>query len=44
MELQMVLCHRAVGSMKQDILRRDSEPAFHSLAKSLLVVKHCTVS
>jgi len=32
MELQMMLCHRAVGSMKQNILRKDSEVAFRSLA------------
>ena len=32
MELQMILCHRAVGSMKQNILLKDSEPAFRSLA------------
>jgi len=36
MELQMVLCHRAVGSMKQNILRKDSEAAFKSLARILL--------
>ena len=28
----MVLCHRAVGSMRQNILERDSEAAFKSLA------------
>ena len=37
MELQMVLCHRAVGSMKQSILHKDSEAAFRSLARILLV-------
>ena len=37
MELQMILCHFAVGSMKQNILRRDSEAAFKSLAKILLL-------
>ena len=37
MELQMILCHRAVGSMRQNILRQDSESAFKSLASSLLV-------
>ena len=36
MELQMLLCHRAVGSMKQNILRQDSEAAFKSLARILL--------
>jgi len=35
MELQMLLCHRAVGSMKQNI-RQDSEAAFKSLARILL--------
>ena len=34
-ELQMVLCRRAVGSMKQNILHWDSEAAFKSLAKIL---------
>ena len=37
MELQMILCHRAVGSMKQNILRKDSEAAFKSLARILLL-------
>ena len=36
MELQMMLCHRAVGSMKQNILHKDSEGAFKSLAGILL--------
>jgi len=36
MELQMILCHRAVGSMKQNIHFRDSEAAFKSLARILL--------
>ena len=36
MELQMMLCHRAVGSMKQNILHQDSEAAFKSLAGILL--------
>jgi len=36
MELQMILCHRVVGSRKQNILRKDSEVAFKSLAKILL--------
>jgi len=35
MELQMILCHRAFGSMKQNILRQDSEAAFKSLARVL---------
>jgi len=35
MELQMLLRHRAVGSMKQNILRQDSEAAFKSLARIL---------
>ena len=33
MELQMILCHRVVGSMKQNIIQKDSEPAFKSLAR-----------
>ena len=33
MELQMVLCHRAVGSKKQNILHNDSEAAFKDLAR-----------
>ena len=37
MELQMVLCHRAVGSMKQNVLEKDSEAAFKALAGALLV-------
>ena len=36
MELQMILCHRAVDSMKQNILHKDSEAAFKSLARTLL--------
>ena len=36
MELQMVLCHRAVGSGKQNIRHKDSEAAFKSLARILL--------
>ena len=40
LDLQMVLCHRAVGSMRQNILHKDSEAAFHFLAKNLLGV-HC---
>jgi len=38
MELQMVLCCRNVGSMKLNILRKDSEPAFKSLARSLFLL------
>jgi len=37
MELQMILCRRAVGSMKQNILRNDSNVAFQSLARVLLL-------
>jgi len=36
MEMQMMLCHHVVGSTKQNILRRDSEAAFKSLARILL--------
>jgi ankyrin repeat protein len=36
-ELQMILCCRSTGSTKQNILRKDSEPAFKSLARSLLL-------
>jgi len=35
MELQMVLCHRVVGSKKDNILSRDSELSFKKLAKVL---------
>jgi len=35
MELQMLLCHRVVGSTKQNILSRDSEHSFRLLAKVL---------
>ena len=35
LELQMILCHRGVGSMKQNIRHKDSEPAFESLATIL---------
>ena len=38
MELQMVLCHRAVGSTKQNILHKDSEAVFNSLARILLLL------
>jgi len=37
MELQMVLCHVAVGSAKDSILSKDSEAAFKSLARVLLL-------
>ena len=37
MELQMILCHRAFGSMKQNILLKDSEAAFKSLAGTLIL-------
>jgi len=40
MELQMVLCCRVVGSTKQNILRKDSEVAFRSLAKVLHLPSH----
>ena len=40
MELQMILCHNVVGSMKQNILLKDSEPAFKSLASRLLLSPH----
>ena len=36
MELQMILCHRVFGSLKQNILSRDSEGAFKSLAQTFL--------
>ena len=36
MELQMILCHRAIGSMKQNIPRKNSEAAFRSLDTLLL--------
>ena len=35
MELQMILCHRTVGSMKQNILHQYSEAAFKALARIL---------
>ena len=37
MELQMILCHRVVGSDKQNILYQDSEAAFKSLVRILLL-------
>jgi len=36
MELQMVLCHYVIGSTRQNILSKDSEAAFKSLAGILL--------
>ena len=36
MELQMILCHRVVGSAKEAFLSRDSDAAFNSLASVLL--------
>jgi len=36
MELQMILCNFVAGSKKQNILRKDSEVAFKSLARILL--------
>ena len=35
LELQMVLCHRVVGSMKEIILSDDSETAFKNLARKI---------
>ena len=37
MELQMILCHRAVDSANDNILSKDSEGAFQSLARNLLL-------
>jgi len=37
MELQMILCRHAVGSTKENILLKDSEAAFKSLARILLL-------
>ena len=36
MEVQMILCRRAVGSSKDSLLSKDSEAAFKSLARVLL--------
>jgi len=36
MELQMLLCHRVVGSTKQNVLHQDSEDAFKFLARMFL--------
>ena len=38
MELQMILCRRAVGSRKQNIKSTDSEAAFRGLASKILQV------
>ena len=38
MELQMVLCHRVLGSRKQNVLQEESEAAFKALAWSVLLV------
>ena len=38
-ELQMILCHRAVGSAKENVLSKDSEVAFKVLARILLSLK-----
>ena len=38
MELQMIICHRAVGSAKDNILSKDSEVAFKSLVRALLLL------
>ena len=38
MDLQMILCHRTVGSMKQNISSNNSEAAFKSLARIQTVV------
>lgn len=37
MELQMILARRVVGSMKDNVLSKDSEPAFRELARVLLL-------
>ena len=37
MELQMIFCHHVVGSAKNNILSKDSEIAFKSLAANLLL-------
>jgi len=36
LELQMIICHRVVGSTKEIIPGKDSEMAFKSLAENLL--------
>jgi hypothetical protein len=35
MELQMMLCYHVFGSAKENILLKDSEPAFKTLAKRI---------
>jgi len=40
MELQMILCHLAVGSLKENIVSKDAEGAFMSLAATLLMAQH----
>jgi len=42
MELQMMLCNRAFGSMKDFVSTQHSEPAFRHLAKSLLTESSST--
>jgi len=37
MELQMILCHRASNSYKDNVLTQDSEHAFKNLARALLL-------
>ena len=37
MELQMILCHRVIGSTKQHILHRNSEYAFEDLGRILSI-------
>ena len=39
LELQMILCYRVVGSAKQNILSDESEVAFKSLARELLLLR-----
>jgi len=43
MELQMILCHRVVGSPKETVLSRHSEPAFRKLASQLAQETSSTV-
>ena len=40
LELQMILCRRVVGSEKDNILSKDSEVAFKSLARILVLPTH----
>jgi len=44
MEVQMILCNRVAGSMRQNISSKDSEPAFQSLAERLLLLDEPTSS